>query len=142
TPSGHQASCGYDARAAIFPAGSDKHRRRRMFRPAAGDVRARNARDAVAVDGRALKDVPIFKMLEFNKHLTDCSFWRIDFQSSHYCCRIYRRMTPEDNSTRSTLTYPHGFGEKIMNVALAGYVGPACRKVKLHSGSSLTPRRP
>jgi len=66
----------------------------------------------------------------------------IDFQSSHYCCRIYRRMTPEDNSTRSTLTYPHGFGEKIMNVALAGYVGPACRKVKLHSESSLTPRRP
>jgi len=66
----------------------------------------------------------------------------IDFQSSHYCCCIYRRMTPEDNSTRSTLTYPHGFGEKIMNVALAGYVGPACRKVKLHSESSLTPRRP
>ncbi|KYQ54475.1 hypothetical protein ALC60_06622, partial [Trachymyrmex zeteki] len=51
------------------------------------------------------------------------------------CCRIYRRMIPEDNSTRSTLTYPHGFEEKIMNVALAGYVGPACRKVKLHSGN-------
>ncbi|KYN07275.1 hypothetical protein ALC62_01477, partial [Cyphomyrmex costatus] len=57
-------------------------------------------------------------------------------------CRIYRRMTLEDSSPRSTLTHPHGFGEKIMNVALAGYVGPACRKVKPHSGSSLTPRRP
>jgi len=56
TPSGHQASCGYGARAAILSAGSDKHRRRRMFRPAAGDIRARNARDSVALDGRDVTD--------------------------------------------------------------------------------------
>ncbi|KYN40335.1 hypothetical protein ALC56_05280 [Trachymyrmex septentrionalis] len=129
-----------------------------MFRPAAGDVRARNARDTVALDGRDVTDAfarcrrgrknpravrgDSPRIAERRPRLArrdnTCpagATYGTDFQCSHYCRRIYRRMTPEDNSTRSTLTYPHGFGEKIMNVALAGYVGPACRKVKLHSGN-------
>lgn len=54
----------------------------------------------------------------------------------------FHRYYPSLYNSLKDGTHPHNSGEKIMNVTLVDYIGPVRQKVKLHSGCSLTPRRP